>query len=197
MEHLIPGIWYSTFRDGWNDEVEEDLVRKGFQVTKHEHLTGPLTRWLLMERRAKALAAGINQSQGFVRVWAHSNGNEIFCRALPHLLRPVDEVHMFAAACSSDFNSNGLNAALKKSTVRQVWCHQAEDDRVLAGPAKWSRWAGGWLGLGFGDLGLSGPQNIQESVKPRVHSVIYPGYGHSDFWTPENLQDTIHRVLSA
>ena len=181
MNILNPGIYYSTWKNGWCDHPDWE------PCIKNEHLTMPLTRWALMPSRAKRLAKLINETPGFIRFVGHSNGNEEFVQALKHIKRPVDEVHMVAAACSSDFEANGLN---RTPWVKKLFIHRGECDTVLAGPARWSRMFGGWLGLGFGDLGLVGPKNAKREFEDHV----YPGFGHSTFWDEGIIEEFIRRV---
>lgn len=196
MEHLVPGIFYPLFHNGWNDVVEEKLIAKHYRVTKHEHFTMPLTRWLLMWYRARQLAKNINeQDDYFVRGWGHSNGCELWSMAMPHLAKPINELHLFAGACSADFNKNNFNWALKNNKVNDIIVHVSDNDTVLSGPAKFSR-IGGAIGLGFGDIGLVGPKNVDQSIAHRVHPIHHTGYYHSTYWNDEVIDKTILDVIN-
>jgi len=112
----------------------------------------------------------------------HSNGGDVLLRALARTEFPFAECHFFSAACESSFDKNGLNAWLAGGRVGRVVCYTAGRDRAMQ-LAKWSTRLFGWMGLGYGTLGLTGPRHVAPAVADRVVEVVEPEYGHSDWWT--------------
>lgn len=155
---------------------------------KVEYFTTPLTRPLRDGSRARKLARTIE----FYRDWAirligHSNGCDVILDALK-LLKwsvPVEQLHLVCAACEADFGKNGLNGALQSGAVGEVFTYVAEQDKAL----RWARTVPGRL-LGFGTLGIKGPQNVDPAVEHLSYLTIWHTFGHSDCWRDENFEQT-------
>jgi hypothetical protein len=162
----------------------------------HDAWTDAGVTWL--HTRAPA-----TEASGVVLV-GHSNGAEVICRALREVeigtrgssslqgRHPVAEVHLIAPACEADFDRNGLNAALEYGRVGAVHVYMSGQDRALR-LARWSRRLFGWLGLGYGDLGLRGPVN----AAGRVFAHREATFGHSTWFAGAEFERTMQRILAA
>lgn len=125
---------------------------------------------------------------------AHSNGAEVVVRALAGKDLPIIRwLHLFSPACDPDMDANGLNLALETRRVGNLTVWIAKEDRAMKA-AWWSRFFGGWLGLGYGLMGRDGPTHILPEVADRVSVVPRPG-GHSRWHsTPAALALTMRAV---
>lgn len=162
-----------------------------------------LFRRLTLNKRARELAETMLQFRDReLHVVAHSNGAEVLTRAIRHILQHPDRpeplkitsVHLCGPANDSDFTENWLNSALIVGLVREVHVYRAREDAAL-----WwgnlSRKLFGWAGLGYGNLGRSGPQNVSDSVKHRVHDWPDVAPGHTEFFTGKYFEATLNRIV--
>lgn len=165
------------------------------QAEKFEYYASALTRRLWQQRHARELAALIDAYRGRrIHLVGHSNGCDIIVRALALSTTRIATVHLIAAACDEDFDRNGLNVALDCEQVAEVHAYTSPDDGVLRYAAAPSRALFGWLGLGYGLLGLVGPRNVRRPE--RAPQWDRPGYGHSTWFADENFAATLNTVLA-
>lgn len=166
------------------------------QAEKFEYYATALTRRLRQQRHARELAHLIELYKGReVHLVGHSNGCDIILRALALTRDRIASVHLIAGACEEDFEKNGLNALLYTRQIGAVHAYTSPDDRVLAYAARPSRALFGWMGLGYGLLGLVGPTKITPPVRHLVSRWDRPGYGHSTWFSPENFDATLNLIL--
>lgn len=123
----------------------------------------------------------------------HSNGCDIWVKALAQSDYPrIEALHLVSGACVADFNKNGLNGALLDGTIGRVAVYCGGQDKALLV-------ASTWLGraLGYGCLGLHGPKNVDPLITPdRCAKVVWPTFGHSTCWQPENFQRTMQHLVA-
>lgn len=164
------------------------------RAEKFEYYASALTRRLRQQRHAEDLADLIRHYSGrSIHLVGHSNGCDLILRALRATQTEIASVHMLAAACDEDFARNGLNEDITSGRVKQVHVYTSPDDGVLKWAARPSRWLFGWAGLGYGLLGLVGPQFV--AMGERVWRYDRPGFGHSTWFTEENFAATFNRIL--
>lgn len=138
-------------------------------------------------------------ARGFeVILVAHSNGNEVCRRALSLLPEgfKVQALHAIAAATYKDFSQaddfQSWNTILSVKLNRMfVYC--SDTDSAL------KRWAGlskkflGWIGLGFGQLGLRGPVKHNREAVTVLTGI---GYDHGTWFDDEHFYRTLLHVLT-
>ena len=180
--------------DGWTDRavtwVHNHTDAYG---EKFEYCAGALTRRILQARRARAYAALANAYAGMdsINLVGHSNGGDIILRALPDITVSLDTLHFISAAAGSDFKKNGLNAALVSGQVKRVVVWMAGRDAALP-QARLSQRLLGWLGLGYEDLGLTGPLHV--ATPERVFVIQENAFGHSTWFDAPHFALTMRRL---
>jgi hypothetical protein len=117
----------------------------------------------------------------------------LILRALSITHTEIASIHLIAAACDEDFDRNGLNEDLTCGQLQQVHVYTSPDDGALKYFARTSRALLGWLGLGYGILGLVGPQFVARPE--RVWRYNRPGYGHSTWFSEEHFAETFNLIL--
>jgi len=122
----------------------------------------------------------------------HSNGAAVILDGLRRAEWPrVAALHLVCAACDADFARNGLNFALSFGHVGRVFVYCGEQDWAL----RCAHTLPGKL-LGYGVLGLTGPQHVAPRVQERVGTLWWKQYGHSTCWLPEHFRQTMKHFLT-
>lgn len=180
----------------WTDRAVtwlHNFAPEPVQAEKFEYFASALTRRFHQQRHAEELAALIRQYAGRkINLVGHSNGCDLILRALAITSTEIAAVHLVAAACDEDFDRNGLNEDLACGQVARVHVYTSPDDGVLKWAARPSRLLFGWLGLGYGLLGLVGPKFALQTGKVTRHD--RPGFGHSSWFTDENFSATFNLI---
>ncbi len=218
----VPGI--NTFpgdAKNWNLRagtwVNRAAPAAGCRAQSIEYFCGPLGRAFGQQRRALNLCELLTAYAGWeIHLVAHSNGAAVTLLALELAgWPPVAALHLVSAACGADFWANGLNQALgavrpdtaAPQLLEKVRLRQAPPARRLGsvgrvlvysgGKDRALRLASGWLGraLGYGVLGLHGPQNVAPEIADRVGVLNWPEYGHSTCWAAELFDQTMKHFL--
>lgn len=194
---VIPGIHHDpSSPDGWTDRAVEwthdhwpDCAGE-----KAEYFASFLFRRLGQDKRAASLASLLSKrANRRVVLTAHSNGADIICRAFKMGGR-ADVLNLVAPACERDFWKNGLNAALAAGRVRKVnvWISGKDAPMKLA---KASKRLLGWVGLGYGTLGIDGPARDEAPGRVMVHRK--PDWGHGSYWAEEHFDAFMAELMAA
>lgn len=166
-----------------NVDPDDNLRAQAF-----EYFCGPIGRAFGQWQRAQHLADMIEEYASQERILVgHSNGADVAVKALKLAGWPqIESLHLISAATDPDFQKNGLNAALVAGHIGKVCVYIGGQDMAL-------RLASSWIGrlLGYGVLGLHGPRNIDPTIKDKVRKIVWPTFGHSTCWAPENFEDTM------
>ena len=172
------------------------------KFTRHKgdnlpYICGPITRAFHQQARIDNLVLLLREYEGCELVLAaHSNGCAIVLKALADADYPrIRHLHLFNAACQADFQANGLNGALRRGAIGQVSVYMAGQDRALR-LVSWFRLA---RLLGYGTLGLVGPQNVAPEARRLTTDVktgVWKGYGHSSCWSVYNFDDTMGLITA-
>jgi hypothetical protein len=180
-------------------------IHTAFHGVSFLYQAGPLTRRFTLNARARELAALLYAHRvDELHVAVHSNGAEVLSRALRHILQHPTEfpepftiasAHFMGPANDADFTKNWLNSALIVGLVKSVWVYRATKDKPL-GLGRASRRLFGWMGLGYGDLGLVGPQNVDPAEAHRVHDLPNVAPCHTCFFDAAHFEPTLRLVLS-
>lgn len=162
------------------------------KAEKIEYFCGPVDRVLGQTERAAKLVKTLSFYRGWnITLVGHSNGAAVILDALAAAGWPIIKaLHLISAACESDFTKNGLNAALLDSQVGTVTVYVGGKDMAL-------RLAHSWAGrlLGYGTLGLAGPEYVDGGLKGRVDTRLEPAYGHSDWFTELNFPPLMRLIV--
>ncbi len=181
----------------WTDRIVTWLhshAHVDVQAEKFEYFASALTRRLRQQRHADELAALIRNYAGRkIHLVGHSNGCDLIIRALKVTHTEIASVHLIAAACDEDFDRNGLNEDLTCEQLGCVHVYTSPDDGVLKYLGRTSRALLGWLGLGYGLLGLVGPKFVTRAE--RVWRYDRPGFGHSTWFAEEHFVETVNLIL--
>lgn len=195
---------------GWTDRACTWMqTRHPHKAEKWEYFAAPFTRRLRQRTRARKIATlmAYYQEAGFdVVLVGHSNGCDLIARVLrlrgaqPWYYRhAVRSVHLFAAAADwKDFEW-----ALNVGNLQRCHLYGSDNDNALK-LASLSRFLFGWLGLGYGSLGLQSAEVEYEDrvwhglaeMPPRVFDHANDDYGHSDWFTRgANFERTMHDLV--
>jgi hypothetical protein len=183
--------------DGWQDRAVSYINGRGGvdHADRYEYACGAITRRIGQEKRVRECAELLMRANPRSRkvICSHSNGADICLRLLAeHPWIRVHELHLFAAAAEHDFAKNGLNAAFARGQVDRVVCYCSSADKALKA-GRVTRKLFGFLGLGYGFLGLVGPENVAEEFAGNVETVWKAGYGHSD-WLGKHFDEAMGMV---
>ena len=105
-----------------------------------------------------------------IHIVAHSNGGVVACRLLRRLPlgARIETLHAIAPAAWGDCVRNGLVDALHSGRLGRFYFYGSTADSWV----KWGRYTG-WvlrpIGAGYGGMGFTGPRNIPDELKHRVH----------------------------
>lgn len=129
-------------------------------------------------------------------LWAHSNGADVCCDALREMDWPrIEELHLIAPASEADFNTNGLNQALRDEKIGHIFVYIGGRDfwlKLLGWCGPVARW------FGYGLLGLVGPQNVDRSIRDidkRVVVCTRDDFSHAQWFTRDNMERTMAMLL--
>ena len=188
----------------WEYEARDWIIQNvGIPAVAVSYATNFLTVWkgrrTRMERFAKVLR-GYTSRDFRVNIIAHSEGTVVATDTLRFLGWPrVENLHLVCGACNSDFESLGVNRALRSGSIEQVHCWIAGEDTAM----RFERLVLGKLLFGIPErscpLGLYGPRNINQEF---AHKVIehwgnpWDKYDHSTCWLPNNLDGTMEKFMS-
>lgn len=180
---------------GWTDRaVTWTHKHTEFSAEKFEYFCDVVFRRLFQGRRAKDLAALIEEYKGDeIVLVGHSNGCDLILRALK-LISPftqIKAIHFISGASEPDFYKNGLNQALRENRIEQITVYVAGKDL----PMKIAAWSGkvlGVFGLGYGTLGRRGAVNNLHPTK--VREIIKPTFGHSDWFDGEAFHELMTEI---
>lgn len=167
--------------------------RTKFKADRYEYHADALFRRIGQEKRVDDLETLVKRlSQGDIILVGHSNGCDLIERLVKRNTHYFKEIHLIAAASENDFYKNGFNEALKNKQVGSVHIYMSKKDEALK-EAKLSTRLFGWMGLGYGYLGLVGAQNVSPMVISRVNTIEKP-FKHSEWFDDKNFDSTMQAV---
>lgn len=166
--------------DGWTDRAVTWLhIHTDSRAEKWEYTAGVATRRIHQGDRADAIATMVRFYVGAgyeVSFIAHSNGADIVERVL-ELIAPIRirTVHLVAAASDGE----RLKRAIADGQVGWVHLYGSANDRALKLAATSTKLLG-WLGLGYGSLGL----NVDDAAAHMRRTTAHrdDSQGHSSWW---------------
>jgi hypothetical protein len=140
--------------------------------------------------RALELLKLLKRLAGFrIIMVTHSNGINVLRNALAIERFKVEHLIAISPACDRDMEVNGLNESLLNGDIAHLHRWRAGKDKAL-------RFGQSWLGklMGYGGLGNRAAINTDHRLKlfPQVH--YEPGFAHSDWFTKDNMNDTMNRI---
>jgi pimeloyl-ACP methyl ester carboxylesterase len=185
----------SDGRNAWPDRAVTWTESQFAQLAeKYEYFSGALTRRIFQAARVRECAQLLRQYAGHdLIVVGHSNGADIVCRLLQTTPIEIAEVHLLAPAADADFERNGLNEALLTGRLGRVHLYGSHNDRALQ-LAQVSECLG-FLGLGYGALGRTGPKNVDDRIADRVQQVWRDDFDHSTWFSPAQFAATMNLIL--
>lgn len=171
MERLIESL-------PWTDSL------RAYSYTYHAYA---LTRWMKQAGRVRDVREDLYDRRMLeedVVLVGHSNG----CAIIADLLKNypeinVSQIHLIAGAVEDSFEKNGLNKAVERKQVGEIFLYCSDQDKAL----KWARmthWVN-WIDnrWGYGDLGKVGPSDCTDQAKSLSRIRWFEGYDHSDYFS--------------
>lgn len=180
--------------DGWTDIFEDFYQNLGIPCNRYEYFSGAITRFLKQAGRVEDLVHILKRITSPLVFVGHSNGCELFCKLLEKTGRTFEAAHLFAPAVDSDFTKNGLNEALAERKVKRLFLYCSKNDRILRDIASKTSFLK-FIGIGYGTLGYTGPQNVLTSVDDKLDVTWEDRYGHSDWFKHENIDRSFSMTL--
>jgi len=179
---------------GWTDTAELWIETKTkARATRMEYKSGALTRRIFQGKRIKNLVEIVREySECNIILVGHSNGCEIICQALRTSDIKAKEVHLVAAAATRDFRKNGLNEALESKRVGKLFLYGSINDSALKKAKAFGFLS--YFGLGYGWLGLDGPENVANELTGRMEMHWRDGFDHSTWWNNDNFEETMKLI---
>ena len=179
---------------GWTDRAETWIeTNTKYKGTKFEYKSGAITRRFGQEKRVDDLETIVKGFLGEkVILVGHSNGCDIINRLVKRALFRFEEIHLIGAASEKDFEKNGFNLALRSERVKRIYVYWSKNDEALK-TAKLSTRLFGRFGLGYGYLGLVGPENVDPLFRSRVCSFEHD-FDHSDYFRGGNFEETMKLI---
>lgn len=190
---------------GWTDRAVTWLHQRfptdPIKAEKVEYFAGALTRRFRQQKRAEETARLVLSylRRGFrVTLVAHSNGADIAARALAIISRNFAGVsphkmisaHLVAPAAEG----NDYAAAMYSGVLKRLHLYGSKADIALH-LAQASKALVGWLGLGYGTLGLEA-REFALTHPGRVFDHSNHDFGHSDWWEPgEVFEQTMESLV--
>lgn len=163
------------------------------RADKMEYECGIFSRRFYQNDRVKNLQKiAKNYNGDRVVLVGHSNGCDIIERVVRKGTPKIHELHLIAAASQADFKKNGYNRALKNGLIENIYIYMSPIDEALE-KARLSTQLFGWMGLGYGYMGLTGPLNVDPSIKHKVFVYKYD-FGHSDWFSRKNFESTMRAI---
>lgn len=181
--------------NGWTDRAESWIEDKTkYNATKFEYFADMVFRRMWQGNRVSKLQDIIGRIfNDSIYLVGHSNGCDIIERYIRKSNRRIEELHLIAGASESDFRKNGYNDALLKNKVGKIFVYWSKQDAALK-QAKWSTKLFGWMGLGYGYIGLIGAKYVSPLIKDRVIEMEF-NLDHQDYFSETQLDDTLRRVI--
>jgi predicted alpha/beta hydrolase family esterase len=181
---------------GWTDRAESWIeTNTEYKATKMEYFTDVVFRRLHQEDRVNNLKTLCERYHDHkIILVGHSNGCDIILRLIQRNLFDFHAIHLIAGACEKDFDLNKVNNCLRDGSVGKACVYWSKYDRALK-KAKLSTRLFGWLGLGYGYLGLVGPVNVDDDVSGHVESVERR-FDHSQWFSPKNFDELMNKIAA-
>lgn len=182
--------------EGWTDRAVTWLhLHTDARAEKYEYAAGAMTRRLHQDERAAGLAkmAQYYLDAGWsVSFIGHSNGCDIIARVLRFFGWPASfrSAHLFAAAADAeDFRES----AMTRGVLQRCFVYGSPNDRALR-IAALSRRTLGWLGLGYGSMGLD-PVAAAGNC-PDMKPIVREDYDHADWFARgEKFEATMRDIV--
>jgi pimeloyl-ACP methyl ester carboxylesterase len=143
--------------DGWTDRFVTWINTRlpdGVVAEKFEYYTSALLRGLRQRQRADEIAKKVGyyrRAKYRVVLVGHSNGCDLIARVLEACGAEIDAAHLISPAA----DEQGFAEAIREGLIRRIHIYGSKNDKALRFAAA-TRPLIGWLGLGYGSLGLRG-----------------------------------------
>lgn len=145
--------------EGWTDRFVTWINTRlpdGVVAEKFEYYCSALLRRIKQRERADEISkkVGYYRRAGYrVVLVGHSNGCDLIARVLEACGAEIDAAHLISPAADDD----DFAEAIREGTIRRIHLYGSRNDMALKF-ARMTRPLIGWLGLGYGSLGLRGPE---------------------------------------
>lgn len=164
---------------GWTDRFVTWINTRlpdGVVAEKFEYACSALLRRVHQRERADEIAkkVGYYRRAGYrIVLVGHSNGCDLIARVLEACGAEIDAAHLISpAADEEDFAE-----AIREGLIRRIHIYGSRNDGALRF-ARATRPLLGWLGLGYGSLGLRGSE-FEALFSDVVHAHTDHTCGHS------------------
>lgn len=165
--------------EGWTDRFVTWINTRlpdGVVAEKFEYYASAILRRIKQRQRADEIAkkVGYYRRAGYrVVLVGHSNGCDLIARVLEACGAEIDAAHLISpAADEEDFAE-----AIREGLIRRIHIYGSKNDGALKFAAS-TRPLIGWMGLGYGSLGLRG-REFAARFPAVVHDHSDDSCGHS------------------
>ena len=195
----INGIRQDPSKELWTDKAAsffDAYPEESVRGDKYEYKVGLIKSWSKRKHidGLKSRIATLSRSTAVYPI-AHSHGCELVICAIKETDVFVPELHLFAPAIPRSFERNHLNDLSEK--IGHLFLYGSRNDKALIVGGV-SRFLFGWAGLGYGDLGRTGPEEVSVAwTKPpmRLTTVWKNEYDHGTWFDGENLEKSMSQIV--
>lgn len=182
---------------GWTDKAEAWIeVNTVHPATRLEYFSDAIFRRFQQEHLVDDLATICERYDDHkIVLVGHSNGCDIIIRLIKRMKHDIHHAHLIAGACERDFYKNGINMAIMEGTLGRVTVYWSPKDKALK-KARLSSRLFGWMGLGYGYMGLTGPFNVSDKISHKVNSVERH-FDHSQWFSTKNFDETMLAIAAS
>lgn len=183
--------------EGWTDRFVTWINTRlpdGVVAEKFEYYTSALLRRIKQRQRADEISkkVGYYRRAGYrIVLVGHSNGCDLIARVLEACGAEIDAAHLISpAADEEDFAE-----AIREGLIRRIHIYGSRNDGALRF-ARATRPLIGWLGLGYGSLGLR--VNEFAAIFPEVvHSHNDDTCGHSTWFQRGSRFESLMQAIKS
>lgn len=187
---MVKGIFMNPNDYSWAEMLSQKIESStGDYAGVCPFFDVPGINYLVLNRRIGFVEKSLSrfsQSHELI-ITAHSHGSTITCEFARKTRWRISKIHIFAGACDSDMDKNGLNEAMRNDKVGEVYIYRSPKDPVLKTLhwARKSKIVAGALdaaNMRFRTMGYTGPGNV--AFPNRVHTIDLP-MDHNDWFNDE------------
>lgn len=207
FEHGINSV-PSSWRDWVNRAIAHTHLNTPYKAQTLAYFTTALTVFWREEERSKAFGKMIrwySVNDWDIIIVGHSNGTRVVLEGMSLAGFPkIKAVHLVCGACNANFETNGINTALRKGSLEKVFVYAGGKDMAMKIE---NTLMGRMLFDVTKPLGLKKEcqtiannnfyfaRNVSLTHAEQVSELEWSEYGHSTCWLPNHFEQTMKHFI--